>query len=101
MLMVIHELNKPQRDLVLKEALRVASKAILSDATAPLPKNAGGIGIRFVEVTFGRDHHQNSKDFLAAGGLPGRVEGSGLPVRVDHSSVFWRDCREAVMVSVQ
>jgi len=100
-LMVIHELSKSQQALVLKEALRVASKAILIDAVAPLPKNAGGIGIRIVEATFGRDHYHNFKNFLAAGGLRGTLKESDLPVKMEHSSVFWRNCREVVMVSAQ
>ncbi len=101
MLMFIHELNKSQQALVLKEALRVARKAILIDSAVPLPNNPGGLGIRFVEATFGYDHHQNFKDFLATGGLRGALEVSGLPISVDHSSVFWRDSREVLMVSTK
>jgi hypothetical protein len=29
------------------------------------------------------------------------LEESGLPISVEHSSVFWRNCREVVMVSTQ
>jgi len=68
LLMLVHELTKPQQSLVLKEALRVARRAIIIDAAAPLPRNAGGTGIRFVESTFGRDHNPNFKAFLGAGG---------------------------------
>lgn len=101
MLMVIHELNKSQRALVLKESLRVAGKLIVIDAVAPLPKNPGGMGIRFVEATFGRDHLQNFQDFLSVGGIQGTLKESGLPIKVEHSSVFLRDCREVVVVSAQ
>jgi ubiquinone/menaquinone biosynthesis C-methylase UbiE len=99
MLVVIHELNNLQQALMLKESLRVAKKLIIIDAVAPLPKNAGGIGIRIVEATFGRDHYQNFKNFLACGGIQGTFKESGLPIKVEHSAVFWRDCRELLMVS--
>jgi hypothetical protein len=101
MLMVMHELPRPQQACVLKEALRVASKCIIIDAAAPLPKNAGGLGIRIVEGTFGHDHQRNFKAFLASGGIRGMLEESGLPISVEQSSVFWRNCREVVMVSTQ
>ena len=98
-LMVMHELSRPQQVSVLKEALRVANKAIIIDSAAPLPRNAGGIGIRVVEATFGRDHNPNFKAFLATGGIYGILQESGLPVSVEHSSVFWRNCRQVVVVS--
>jgi hypothetical protein len=99
MLMLIHELPRPQQLRVLGEALRVARRAIIIDAVAPLPRNAGGLGIRVVEATFGHDHHHHFKSFLAGGGIRGVLEASGAPLNVEHSSVFWRDCREAIVVS--
>jgi len=101
MLMLMHELQRPQQVCVLKEALRVASRVIIIDAVSPLPKNAGGIGIRVVERTFGHDHNPNFKSFLATGGIRRILEESGLPVKVEHSSVFWRNCREIVVVSAK
>ena len=101
MLVVIHELNAPQQVLVLKESLRIARQLIVIDAITPLPKNTGGLGIRIVEATFGRDHYQNFKSFLANGGIQGALKNSGLRFKVEHSSVFWRNCREAVLVSSQ
>jgi ubiquinone/menaquinone biosynthesis C-methylase UbiE len=99
MLMLMHELPRPQQVCVLKEALRVASKGIIIDSVSPLPKNAGGIGIRIVERTFGHDHNPNFKSFLATGGIRRILEESGLPVKVEHSSIFWRNCREIIVVS--
>jgi len=101
MLVFMHELPGAQQIRVLKEALRVAKRVVIVDSVAPLPRNAGGIGIRIVEATFGRDHHDNFKDFLAGGGIRGILRKSGLPVKVEHSSVFWRNCREVVVVSKQ
>jgi ubiquinone/menaquinone biosynthesis C-methylase UbiE len=99
LLMLIHELPKSQQILVLKEALRVAGRVIIIDAVSPLPKNSGGRGIRLVEATFGRDHNPNFKAFLGAGGIGGVLKESGLPISLEHRSVFWRDCREVFVVS--
>ena len=66
---------------LLKEALCVPSKGIIFDSVAPLPKNAGGIGIRIVEGKFGRAHNANFKAFLAAGGISGILPKSDLLIR--------------------
>jgi len=101
MLMIMHELQRPQQISVLKEALRVANRGIIIDSVVPLPKNAGGLGYRFVEGTIGHDHYQNFKSFLSKGGIRGILQESGLPVNIEYSSVFWRNCREIVVVSMQ
>ena len=101
MLMLMHELPRPQQVCVLKEALRVARRAIIIDSVSPLPKNVGGIGIRIVEGTFGRDHNQHFKAFLAAGGIADILKDSALPITVEHRSLFWRNCREVVLVSLR
>ena len=100
LLMLIHELASPQQNLALSEALRVARRAIIIDAVAPLPKNAEGIGIRAVEATFGRGHNPNFRAFLKAEGIGGILEESGLPITVEHRAVFWRNCREVVVASI-
>ncbi len=99
MLMIMHELPRPQQIRILTEALRVAKKAIIIDSAAPLPKNAGGIAIRIVERTFGRDHYPNFKDFLAGGGIRGILKECSLLIRLEYASVFWRNCREVVVIS--
>ncbi len=101
MLMFVHELTKSQQIHVLKESLRVARKLIVVDAAVPLPKNKGGIGIRFVEATFGRDHYKNFKNFLATGGIHGMFSEFSLPIKVERSTIFLEGCREAKMVSIQ
>jgi ubiquinone/menaquinone biosynthesis C-methylase UbiE len=98
-LFLLHELPMQQQVLALKEALRVANRVIIIDSVAPLPKNVGGIGIRIVEATFGRDHNPNFKAFLSAGGIRGILQEYHLPISVESSSVFWRNCREVVLVS--
>ncbi len=99
LLMIVHELTGAQQVLALREALRVAARVIIIDSVSPLPKNVRGLGIRAVEATFGRDHHPNFRAFLAARGLTGILEASGVPVSVEHRSVFEHTCREAVVVS--
>ena len=101
MLMMMHELQRPQQIAVIKEALRVAQHGILVDSVVPLPKNAGGIGYRIVESTVGHDHYGNFKSYLANGGIRGILQESGLPIKIEYSSVFWRKCREMVVVSLQ
>jgi ubiquinone/menaquinone biosynthesis C-methylase UbiE len=101
MLMLMHELHRPQQISVLKEALRVARRGIIIDSVVPLPKNAEGIGYRIVEATIGHDHNPNFKAYLAKGGIRGILQESGLPVNIDYSSVFWHKCREIVIVSKQ
>jgi len=99
LLMVMHELSRAQQTRVLGEALRVARTGIIIDSVPSLPRNAEGIGIRIVEKTFGHSHNANFRAFLAAGGIRGVLQASGLAIRVTHSSVFCRDCREVVVVS--
>ncbi|MGO9021202.1 MAG: class I SAM-dependent methyltransferase [Syntrophobacteraceae bacterium] len=99
MLFLMHELPMPQQARVLKEALRVASRGIIIDSVAQLPRNVGGIGIRIVEATFGHDHNPNFRAFLDSGGIFGIIQRLGLSVNIEYSSVFWRNCREVIVVS--
>jgi hypothetical protein len=97
LLMLVHELSRPQQILALREALRVAGRVLIIDAAVPLPRNAGGIGIRFVEATFGHGHDPSFRAFLGAGGIKGLIAGSALPVQIEHQARFWRGCREVVV----
>jgi ubiquinone/menaquinone biosynthesis C-methylase UbiE len=99
MLMIMHEVPRLQQVCFLKEALRVARKCIIIDSVVPLPKNAGGIGIRVVEKTLGHDHNENFRAFLATGGIESIIQESGLQLEIEHSSVFWRNCRQVVVVT--
>lgn len=99
LLFVIHELPREAQRRVLGEAVRVARHIVVIDSRVPLPRNSGGRSIRFVEATFGRDHHRHFKDFLAAGGITAVLEAAALPVAVRHRATFWRDCREVVLAS--
>lgn len=98
-LFLMHELPQEMQLRVLGEGLRVASHVVIVDSKVPLPTNMGGLGIRVVEATFGREHYGHFKNFLGNGGITGVLEASGLPMAVVHRSSFWRDCREVVVVS--
>lgn len=99
LLFLIHELPRSQQLRVIGEALRVAKKTLIIDSVVPLPKNAGGIGIRIVEALFGRDHNQHFKSFLARGGIEDLVKNSMFPVTVQYRSLFWRSCRQLMVIS--
>jgi ubiquinone/menaquinone biosynthesis C-methylase UbiE len=99
MLIFMHELPRERQVLILSEALRVADKAIIVDARAPLPKNPSGLGVRLVEATFGRDHRSHFCSFLVNGGIMGLLKIPDFQITVLHRSVFWRNCRELVMVT--
>jgi SAM-dependent methyltransferase len=99
LLFLMHELPRRTQLRALAEAARVADHVLIVDSTVPLPRNRGARGIRFVEATFGRNHHHHFKAFLAGGGITGILEAAGLPVTVSHREVFWHGCREIVMVS--
>ena len=95
---LMHELSKTQQAAALKQALRVARKAIITNWVSPLPKNTIGIGTRIVEATIGRDHNRNFNAFLAAGGFASVLKESALPVTVEYRDVFSHNCREVVVV---
>ena len=98
-LLLFHELPRDMQLRALSEAVRVARNVIIADAKVPLPRNAHGLGVRFVEATFGRDHYSHFKSFLASGGIMSILKDSGLPITVAHHSVFWHGCREVVVLS--
>ena len=99
LILLLHELPREKQAQALREALRVARRAVLVDSKAPLPLNANGRAVRLVEATIGRDHHPHFQAFLAGGGIPGVLERSGLAVTVEHRATFSRDCREVFVLS--
>ena len=98
-LLLLHELGREKQLQVLSEAARVAERIILVDSCVPLPWNFNGLVLRTVEATFGLEHNPNFRGFLASGGIPALVEDWGRQVDILHRSIFWRGCREVVMLS--
>ncbi len=98
---MMHELRHEQQKRVVREALRVARRVIMVDCAAPLPRNLEAVVLRFVEATFGHDHHANFLGYLARGGLDGIIREISPPVDVAHRSIFEHGCRELLAVSAR
>jgi hypothetical protein len=79
--------------------MRVARKTIILDSNTPLPKNAVGLVIRMMDATFGRDHYDNFKSYLASGGIDGILERAGLKSKVIDRLVFNRNCQQIVTLA--
>lgn len=98
-LLLLHEVSRETQVRILKEALHVARKVIVVDSCVPLPKNAHGLALRLVEAIGGREHYRHFADYLAAGGIEGILADRRIAARVVHHAVFWRGCREVVVLS--
>jgi ubiquinone/menaquinone biosynthesis C-methylase UbiE len=99
MCQVIHELPQDKQPKVVNELLRVAIKTIILDSNTPLPKNAVGLVIRMMDATFGRDHYDNFKSYLASGGIDGILERAGLKSKVIDRLVFNKNCQQIVTLA--
>jgi len=99
MMLFIHELDEGRQRKVLAEAFRVAKKVVVCDAASPLPRNRNSFLMWFAETVFGHEHKQHYKRFLAEGGIEGLLAKSGLPVRIEASSLFWKGCRQVVVAA--
>jgi ubiquinone/menaquinone biosynthesis C-methylase UbiE len=99
MMLFIHELEEGQQKEALEEALRVAEKVMICDAASPLPKNKNAFLMWFAETVFGYEHKHHFKRFLAESGIEGLLAKTGLSVQIEHSSLFWNNCRQMVVVS--
>jgi SAM-dependent methyltransferase len=95
----MHEIPRDVQVGVLREALRVARQVVIADSTVPLPRNAYGLGIRVVEASFGLEHYNSLRRFLAGGGLMGIVGVLNPAPLVKHRGECWHGCREVVMIS--
>ncbi|OGD53383.1 hypothetical protein A3K80_05345 [Candidatus Bathyarchaeota archaeon RBG_13_38_9] len=93
MCMVIHELPLDKQVEAMYELMRLGRKNIIVDNNFPLPKNIRGLIGRMIEATYGRDHKDNFKSFLAAGGIVGILEKIGFQSKITYRLVFNDDCR--------
>ncbi len=98
-LFLLHEIPRETQIDVLTEALRIAHKVIIVDSHVPLPKNAHGLALRLVEAIGGREHYRQFADYLAAGGIGGILADRQVIATVEHRSIFWHGCRQAVVLS--
>ena len=81
--MAVHEMPQAIRLGVLGEVLRVAREAFLVDFRIPMPWNLSGFRNRFLEMTAGRRHFSNFRDYSRRGGLPVLLDQVGACVAAE------------------
>ena len=96
---VIHELPTDKQINVINELMRVGRRTIILDSNTPLPKNPVGIVIRMLDATFGRDHYENFKSYIASGGIVGILERGELTSKITQRFVFKSNCQQIVVLS--
>ncbi len=101
MCQVIHELPSANQINVINELMRIGRKTIILDSNTPLPKNPVGLVIRMLDATFGRDHYENFKSYIASGGIIGILERAGLTSRITQRVVFKSNCQQIVLLDSQ
>ena len=77
---VIHEVDEPLRENILRTLSQSVNKIIIIDYLAPKPKNAWRYLNEVVEFAAGRDHYKNFKSFINNNGIRGLAEQSGLKI---------------------
>jgi ubiquinone/menaquinone biosynthesis C-methylase UbiE len=77
---VIHEVDSPLREEIMRAASDSASKIILIDYLIPRPENLWTYLNEAVEFIAGGEHYRNFKDFVEAGGIKGLAEKSELTI---------------------
>ena len=75
---ILHETSEDLRSAIIEEVKKVASKLIVADYVAPLPKNMYGMMIKFVESIAGSEHNRNFKSWQSNGGLDAFISRHGL-----------------------
>jgi SAM-dependent methyltransferase len=76
----LHEIPADARDRVMIEAMKIANEFIMADFIAPYPDTFKGRMIRLVEMSAGKEHNANFKDWVGNGGLDGFLKQHGLKV---------------------
>jgi len=97
--MVLHEMNPRGRIPTLREMIRVLADdgiLLIMDFDFHLDSDRGyaALIIRIIERIAGKEHHQNFRNFMAAGGVPplllslGCTEWKRHPILHNHGSLF-------------
>ncbi|HOD15625.1 MAG TPA: class I SAM-dependent methyltransferase [Spirochaetota bacterium] len=76
----LHEIPAGLREKVMDEAMKVANEFIIADFLAPYPDTFKGRMIRFVEMSAGKEHNANFKDWVAMGGIDAFLRRHGLKI---------------------
>jgi cyclopropane fatty-acyl-phospholipid synthase-like methyltransferase len=77
---VIHEIDSHKREDILVQLSNHVKKIILVDYAFPQPDWRTRVFNEIVEFAAGINHYRNFRSFIAASGLPGLVERTGLEV---------------------
>lgn len=81
--LALHQFPQNLHKQILKKAMRISSKLIITDYACPQPGNMYGRFIKIIEYLAGGDHYKSFKDYLTAGGLEKIAVEAGL--RIIHS----------------
>jgi ubiquinone/menaquinone biosynthesis C-methylase UbiE len=74
----LHEIPADLRDRVMDEVKKIAREFIFADFIDPYPDTFQGTMIRLVEMSAGKEHNANFRDWLGKGGLDGFLRKHGL-----------------------
>lgn len=99
MCQVIHEIPADKQPKVISEVMRIARRTVILDSNTPLPKNILGIAIRMTDATFGKDHYDNFKSYIASGGIMGILERAGLTSNIIERLICRRNCQQIVVLA--
>ena len=99
MCQVIHEIPADKQPAVISDLMRIARRAVILDSNTPLPKNYVGLTIRFMDATFGRDHYDNFKSYIASDGLMGILKRAGLTSNIVQRLIFRRNSLQLVVLA--
>jgi len=86
MSLALHQFPPTDRIRILKEAIRISKKMILTDYAKPQPRNIYGLGIRIAERLAGKEHFANFNSYLSVEGISGIAKDIGL--KTIHLEVF-------------
>jgi SAM-dependent methyltransferase len=98
LLQVLHELPRATQLAVLAELGRLAKKTLIVDYNVPLPRHLPGIVSRVIEITIGRDHYDQFRAYITAGGVAGILEEAGLSTRMAQRLEFNNGCHQVVVL---
>lgn len=77
---VIHEINEAEREKILITLTDHAKEVIIIEYLSPRPPGFWSILNEAVEFIAGKEHYRNFKSFIAAGGIYGIAERTGLKI---------------------
>lgn len=83
--LALHEMPTRSRVPVLRELSRVATRVLVVDYRAPMPRNAAGLRNRAIEAVAGRGHFTAFRDYSRRGGLTPLLDRAGLQLESERT----------------